>query len=240
MTTITSKQILAAFALAGDVYDGKLTRSVAAARLYSETGLKEGSAKNFLDQFKSMLSGAVFKSSLSSEAADYFLSNLLSTRGRSASESALAALWKHIAHHESLSPGRMNKLRAVVAAFAASLPGLPSAEAEAAAFEAAVVASQNDPESLRAKRLVDSDPVAAVRFVVAKVFHRNPDVVATVLARAKGVCEACAAPAPFTRSHNGEPYLEVHHRVYLASGGKDTVENAVAVCPNCHRMAHYG
>jgi histidinol dehydrogenase len=25
----------------------------------------------------------------------------------------------------------------------------------------------------------------------------------------------------------------------LADGGADTVENAVAVCPNCHRAAHY-
>lgn len=240
MATITSNQIHAAFALAGDVYDGKLTPSAAAARLNSETGLHSGSARDFFVQFKSMLSGAVFKRSLSAEAAEYFLSNLLSTRGRSASESAAAALWKHIAYYESLGHGSLNKLRAVVAAFAASLPGLPSSEAEAAGFEAAVVASRNDPESLRAKRLLGSNPVPAVQFVVAKVYRRNPDVVATVLARANGVCEACAAAAPFARSHDGTPYLEVHHRVQLAGGGNDTVENAVAVCPNCHRKAHYG
>jgi hypothetical protein len=28
--------------------------------------------------------------------------------------------------------------------------------------------------------------------------------------------------------------------VPLARGGEDTVENAVAVCPNCHREAHFG
>jgi 5-methylcytosine-specific restriction protein A len=26
----------------------------------------------------------------------------------------------------------------------------------------------------------------------------------------------------------------------LASDGDDTVENAVALCPNCHRRAHFG
>jgi len=38
----------------------------------------------------------------------------------------------------------------------------------------------------------------------------------------------------------GTPYLEVHHRVPLAENGEDTVENAVAICPNCHRKAHDG
>ena len=28
--------------------------------------------------------------------------------------------------------------------------------------------------------------------------------------------------------------------MYLADGGADTVENAIAVCPNCHRELHYG
>jgi len=26
----------------------------------------------------------------------------------------------------------------------------------------------------------------------------------------------------------------------LAEGGKDTVENAAALCPNCHKEAHFG
>jgi 5-methylcytosine-specific restriction protein A len=34
--------------------------------------------------------------------------------------------------------------------------------------------------------------------------------------------------------------LEVHHKIRLADGGFDTVENAIAVCPNCHRQCHHG
>ncbi|WP_409033890.1 HNH endonuclease [Pseudomonas sp. JUb42] len=26
----------------------------------------------------------------------------------------------------------------------------------------------------------------------------------------------------------------------IADGGLDTLENAVALCPNCHRASHYG
>lgn len=57
---------------------------------------------------------------------------------------------------------------------------------------------------------------------------------------AKGICERCRKPAPFIRDNDNSPYLEVHHKIPLADGGDDTVENAIALCPNCHRQAHYG
>ena len=71
-------------------------------------------------------------------------------------------------------------------------------------------------------------------------FRRNPDVVAEVLARANGVCEGCGERAPFIRASDGTPYLEVHHVVMLADGGDDTVDNALGLCPNCHRKRHFG
>lgn len=71
-------------------------------------------------------------------------------------------------------------------------------------------------------------------------YDRNPDVVAEVLYRAKGVCECCKKEAPFTRLRDGSNYLEVHHIVPLSAGGEDNVKNCIAVCPNCHRQEHYG
>lgn len=71
-------------------------------------------------------------------------------------------------------------------------------------------------------------------------YRRNPDVVVEVLARANGLCEECYNPAPFKKRSDGTPYLEVHHRIMLSQGGDDTVNNAMAVCPNCHRRLHFG
>jgi 5-methylcytosine-specific restriction endonuclease McrA len=75
---------------------------------------------------------------------------------------------------------------------------------------------------------------------VTKVFDRNPYVIAMALKRAKGDCELCHEGAPFDRKSNGTPYLEVHHKVRLADGGEDTLENVIAICPNCHREEHFG
>lgn len=71
-------------------------------------------------------------------------------------------------------------------------------------------------------------------------FRRNPDVIVEVLRRAAGICEKCRQPAPFLRRSDTTPFLEVHHWVPLSDGGEDTVENAGALCPNCHREAHFG
>ncbi len=72
------------------------------------------------------------------------------------------------------------------------------------------------------------------------IFKRNPYVVAEVLERANGYCEMCKNKAPFLRDNDGTPYLEVHHIVSLSNDGDDTVENTIALCPNCHRRVHYG
>lgn len=67
---------------------------------------------------------------------------------------------------------------------------------------------------------------------------RDPAVVAWVQKIANGKCELCLLNAPFLTDES-RPYLEVHHVVTLASGGSDTVSNAVALCPNCHRAMHF-
>jgi len=70
-------------------------------------------------------------------------------------------------------------------------------------------------------------------------YQRNSAVKAWILQQADGQCESCEQPAPF-RDFGGQPFLEVHHLRQLADGGSDTVANAVALCPNCHRELHYG
>jgi 5-methylcytosine-specific restriction enzyme A len=37
---------------------------------------------------------------------------------------------------------------------------------------------------------------------------------------------------------DGEPFLEIHHIKWLSNGGDDSIDNTVALCPNCHRKMH--
>ncbi len=73
--------------------------------------------------------------------------------------------------------------------------------------------------------------------VTSTVYFRDEYVAEYTKMRAGGVCELCGHIAPFN-DKSGNPYLESHHIVWLANGGKDTIQNTVALCPNCHRKMH--
>jgi 5-methylcytosine-specific restriction protein A len=100
--------------------------------------------------------------------------------------------------------------------------------------------AMNRSPSERKSRLKHANKKPEQFSVTTTAYKRNPDVIAEVLLRAKGICEKCLKPAPFNKRKNGEPYLEVHHKKRLADNGDDTIENALALCPNCHREAHFG
>jgi hypothetical protein len=92
----------------------------------------------------------------------------------------------------------------------------------------------------RQEILENSEPKPTKTTVKQAVFNRNPYVIVEVLERANGICERCKKPGPFLRDLDNSPYLEVHHIQPLAEGGDDTVKNAIGLCPNCHKQAHYG
>jgi 5-methylcytosine-specific restriction protein A len=81
--------------------------------------------------------------------------------------------------------------------------------------------------------------VANVREARQTFYRRSRRVRAYVFARAKGLCEACRNPAPFTRA-NGTPYLEPHHTRRVSDGGPDDPRWVAGLCPNCHREIHHG
>lgn len=95
-------------------------------------------------------------------------------------------------------------------------------------------------ESERRRRISKTPRKPNKIAVVTYVYERSSDIVAEALIRANGVCESCSSLAPFRRKKDNTPYLEVHHKKRLADGGEDTLENVIALCPNCHREKHYG
>lgn len=91
-------------------------------------------------------------------------------------------------------------------------------------------------EELRRRALrARQDP--GKRDVKGTYYNRDENVAGYTKRRANGRCDLCGESAPFMHK-NGDPYLESHHVVWLKHGGPDTIENTVALCPNCHRRMH--
>lgn len=89
------------------------------------------------------------------------------------------------------------------------------------------------------KKIALAEPkISGNRNVITNHYYRSPYITEFAKRRADGICELCKQPAPF-KSKDNIPYLETHHIHWLSKGGEDSIENTVAVCPNCHRKLHY-
>ena len=83
----------------------------------------------------------------------------------------------------------------------------------------------------------DSDKPSSIIEVKTKTYNRSQYIAQYAKNRAKGYCQLCGCKAPFKDKY-GQPYLESHHLKWLSKGGKDSIYNVVALCPNCHRKMH--
>jgi 5-methylcytosine-specific restriction protein A len=86
-------------------------------------------------------------------------------------------------------------------------------------------------KAIRARKRVGERTVQSVQY------ERDQYIAQFTRKRANGICDLCLNPAPFN-DKNGRPYLESHHIEWLSKGGLDSIENTVALCPNCHRRMH--
>lgn len=98
-----------------------------------------------------------------------------------------------------------------------------------------ILAKQMSPEKL-AEQVANSKPKKSQK-TESVIYYRSPYIKEMVKQIADGKCQMCGEDAPFYDT-NQKPYLEEHHVQRLADGGKDTMGNVVAICPNCHRKIH--
>ncbi len=86
-----------------------------------------------------------------------------------------------------------------------------------------------------AKKTENINPIK--REVITTQIVRSQYIAELAKRNAHGKCQLCNQPAPFD-DKDGCPYLETHHIIWLSKGGSDSIENTVALCPNCHKRMH--
>jgi len=224
--------------LAKQVEEKKISRATAFNHLIEQHGFKAYTANAYINCYSHLRAGTGWKATIS-EAALRMMLNEIAAKGENELFRALRAAQSHIEYFAARGSNLLG-LKEIVREYQAHLAAraqlMPSAEVLGDQVKAAAADSPSERRARLAAAPVK--PMSTIRLV--RDFSRNPDVIAEVLYRAGGVCEGCQSPAPFNRRANGSPYLEVHHKVRLADDGDDTVENAIALCPNCHRQQHYG
>ncbi len=230
-----------AFTLSKLVHENTLTQADASRQLNVEHGVNINSAKIMITVYDRLVRGVIFKRALSSSDMHYYLAQFFAEGGAEALLNPLTALWLHIEYYEDKNSVNLNTLRDIASQFDILIhSGNNSLSTINDEFDNSVQESLLSSPEERQRRIDEADEMPSSRTTSVKVYNRNADVVASVLIRADGVCESCGSQAPFIRRKDNTPYLEVHHKIRLADGGKDIVGNAEALCPNCHRKAHFG
>lgn len=234
---ISPLAVRAAYAVAKRVFHKEIAEVAAGQQLVAQSLMSAASASSYIRNLAQMLAGESYHRTINAYATGYYLENILIDFGPLAAAQAVASVRGHVAAYRKGRPGQLKDIEAICDAFERSFDTLAI---EQGAFEQAVERSRGLSTAERAAKLAAAPRKPKKIIVQTVAFKRNPDVVAAVLERASGTCERCDGAAPFLRASNGKPYLEVHHVVRLADDGDDTVDNAIAICPNCHREAHYG
>lgn len=231
------------YALAKDVAQGKRTELQAASRLQEKFGMNFSSAWGYLRKRKQMLNGERYTRTMNIAATRYFLENIYKDEGVMGLKQAVSSVRKHAEYYSQQGKSGLPSILAMVDDLELSLlssPNQSTIELLEADFEVQVEAMLSAKQALRRSKLPPPGHKPSHGTATVKVYQRSAAVVAEVRLRSNGRCESCKKPAPFTKAKDGSPYLEVHHVIRLANGGDDTVQNAIAVCPNCHRFHHFG
>lgn len=133
-----------------------------------------------------------------------------------------------------LNENELLKLKNIEKIVNGELPGSDTGFLDESSFQNEVI------KNYRKSKKPKGNPRPTLRTTHTYQYSRDPAVAAYALRHADGSCQKCGNDAPFISASTGLPYLEVHHIIPLKDGGADTVENVMALCPNCHKEVHYG
>jgi 5-methylcytosine-specific restriction protein A len=114
---ISEQQVAAACRIAHQVYSGQVSAPIGVASMTSDFGLNETSARIFIDDYRHLMLGRVFKRTMSAFAMRYFIEHISVEHGPHALALAVASLRAHIEYFEGHYKTTMHAQRAVVARF---------------------------------------------------------------------------------------------------------------------------
>ena len=103
---------------------------------------------------------------------------------------------------------------------------------------------QNIPDKISVKdkhdlqNEIDNSPKKII--TTTTLIKHSPIVRANRLIKAGGKCERCGKQSPYYKEGRDIEYLQVHYISPIEEGGKDEVDNTIALCPNCKKEVEMG
>lgn len=237
--SITAEQIQSAVSLGIQVHAGQISRTAAVQQLML-VGMGQSSASGYLYVFKKMLDGAPYARTINLSAIRIYLDGIHQEYGSEQTQKAIHSVRAHLRYYSDKTGNGGKSTIDLIEAKQHELglvePPTPTKLALLSEAWGEDLSTLTDDDLLARANEKRDGPFKSVMEVT--VYQRNPAVREQALRRAKGKCGGCKADAPFKKS-SGRAFLEVHHIIPLSENGPDEIENVIALCPNCHRKAHF-
>lgn len=115
--TLTNDMTEVAYRIAKKVYLGDFGRTEGRNEIAKITGMKEGSAGDYITGFLAMMNGEQYVRTLNEYSTRYFLNNILEDFGIEYFKSAISACKKHAKYYASLGRGRLAYIERLVEEF---------------------------------------------------------------------------------------------------------------------------
>jgi len=114
---ITNTMVEYAYYIAKKVHNCSLTRSEGKVEISKETGMKIGSANDYITVFLEMMAGKEYHRTINNYATRYYLENIRDDFGNEALNKAVFATDRHTKYYGTLGKGNLTGIERMVKEF---------------------------------------------------------------------------------------------------------------------------
>jgi hypothetical protein len=111
---ITKEIIVRCYYYAKKVYQRQIDRTTATNNLFSELGMNQGSAGDYIEAFGTMMNGERYTRTINTEATSYYLENIKNDYGLDQLKIALNAVDLHTKYYGNLGRGQLRSIEKVI------------------------------------------------------------------------------------------------------------------------------
>jgi len=223
MPTIDLQHITVIYPLAKKVYFNKMPMRDAVEEAVNN-GLNENSAKDLINNFKSMYEGKTYKRTNNKITTEYFIDHIYSDFGISFLKNALNALEGNINYYESKKRGKLRTQRNILDNYLKTLK-----KSELVTIY---------PDEISNEIFLEGSK----KQIFINIYKRNPNARNECIAYHKPLCAICLFDFSKTYGVIGKDFIHVHHIKNISTNKSeyevDPINDLIPVCPNCHAMLH--
>lgn len=114
---ITKREITPLYDMAKRVYHKKIQIEPAISSLVISYGINKNSMKDYINCFKAMMEGKVYKRTINNEATSYYLQEILKDYGTEQLKKAINSVQAHVEYYSLQGKGNLASTRRIISQF---------------------------------------------------------------------------------------------------------------------------